>query len=170
MKSLIPVFCCFLFYSCEKTEIVNQQVLFQIEYSNAAWGIQHKIWLVDSSAVLSVYNLPPKWNHPDQNGYLSLDEMNENISQVETFGCNIDKSDLQKYSSMIGEAKKGQLTGPERRMYDAGTSVFSGFIFDRKRERYQQVILLQEGDIYSENLSEAAKEIYTWLKTLCIQL
>lgn len=170
MKSLFPLICCLLFYSCEKNEEINQQVLFQIEYSNAAWGIQHKIWLVDSSGVLSIYNLPEKWNQPDSHGFLSLIKMNENISQSAVFGCDVDKENLMKYFTLMDEAKKGQLTDPETRMYDAGCVVYSGFLYDSKRERYQQVILRQEGDVYIENKSAAAGEIYNWLKTLFIQL
>ena len=168
MKSLIPLICCLLFYSCEKIDEINQQILFQIEYSNAAWGTQHKIWLVDSSGILTSYNLPTKWNHPDDDGYLSLNEMNENISQSGVIGCNVDKSNLKKYFNLIDEAKKSQLTDPETQMYDAGTVVFSGFMYDPKREKYFQVIIRQEGDVYVENKSPEAKEIYNWLKTLCI--
>jgi hypothetical protein len=169
MKSLIPLFCCLLFYSCERIEDINQQVLFQIEYSNAAWGVQHKIWLVDSSGVLTIYNLPTKWNHPDSNGYLSLIEMNENISQSGVFGCHVDKVNLKKYLNLLDEAKKGKLTDPETRMFDAGSVVFSGFLYDPKRDKYLQAILRQEGDVYIENKSTEAEEIYDWLKTLCIQ-
>lgn len=167
MKSLIPLICCLLFYSCERIEEINQQILFQIEYSNAAWGTQHKIWLVDSSGVLTSYNLPTKWNHPDDDGCLSLSEMNENISQSGQLGCNVNKDNLFKYFNLIDEAKNGKIANPEQRMFDAGIVVYSGFLYNSKREIYKQIFIRQEGDIYIENQSEAAQEIYNWLKTLC---
>ena len=166
-NTLLILLCIFLFNACEKIKDIDQQVLFQIEYSNAAWGIQHTIRLIDSSGVFTTYDLPAKWNHPDAEGYLSLSAMFENISQPGQFGCNVDKGNLKKYFNLIDEAKKGKLTNPESRMFDAGIVVYSAFLYDSKKEMYLQVILRQEGDVYIENKSDAAEEIYNWLKTLC---
>jgi hypothetical protein len=156
-----------LITSCEKLQNVNQQILFQIEYSNAAWGIQHNVWLIDSSGVITTYNLPAKWNTPDTDGYISLSMMNENISQSGEKKCTITKADLRREFNLIDEAKNGILTKPETRMFDGGISIYSGYIYDSKREMYQQIIIRQVGDVYIENKSSAANEIYNWLRTIC---
>ena len=86
-----------LFTGCEKIKDINQEVLFQIEYSNAAWGVQHKIWLIDSSGIVTTYNRPTKWNHPNAEGYMSLSEMNENISQSGEIRSSVERGNLKKY-------------------------------------------------------------------------
>lgn len=165
----ILLFCLgvFIISSCEKVPDINQQVLFQIEYSNYAWGSQHIIKLIDSSGVNTVWNNPARWNIPDSKGYISLSRMNENILQPGEIICVTDKRNLEKGFSLINEAKDGELTKPETRMFDAGIVVYSGYLYYPERKMYQQVFIRQTGDAYIENTSPAAKAIYFWLSTVC---
>ncbi|MCJ7449769.1 MAG: hypothetical protein MUO72_19000 [Bacteroidales bacterium] len=163
----ILILCIALLTGCEKITDINQQILFQVEYMNAAWGPQHHVRLVDSSGIVTSYDLPVIWNHPNSNGYISLFKMNENIVQTGEIDCTINKNILKKYFNKLDEAEKGDISDPEHRMYDAGITIYSGFLYDSHKEMYKQVFIRQVGDMYIENESNDANDIYNWMITIC---
>lgn len=152
---------------CEKIKDYDQEVLFQVEYYNFAWGTQHSGYLVDSSGSVIRFNLPEHWNLPDENGYISASEMHENLSQLEEISCRIEAGTLKENYNRLLKAQKGEITDPEQRMFDAGSTTYSGFIFEPAGKRYRQVILRQEGDMYIENKSGDALQLYLWMKNIC---
>lgn len=143
--------------------LINQQILFQVEYINGAWSFQHFGWLMDSSGNVRNYKLPEKWNFSDSAGYMSSADMSENFHQLDTVICKINKDTLQKYFYKLTNASTGKLTKPETQMYDAGSTLFSGYIYDLKSEKYKQILIKQIGDVYIENQSLEAKQIYNWM-------
>jgi hypothetical protein len=156
---------------CEKNDEINsnpdQRILFQVEYTNYAWGYQHNISLIDSTGVVTSYNMPPGWNTPDENGYISSAAMDENFSQVGTSSCTVNKAELKKFFGMLEEAQKGKLTTGDSGMRDFGAISYSGFIYDPLTEMYKEVFIWQYGDQNIMNSSEAAQKIYRWMTTMC---
>jgi hypothetical protein len=150
----------------DSLSVHNQEIFFQSDYINYAWGYQHSGWMIDSSGNVRGYNLPKDWTFADSNGIIDEIDMKKNIEQLDTLFSRIDKSILRKYIEKICDASKGDLTVPKSVMADAGSTIYSAFIFDQASKKYQQVILKQTGDLFIDNKSPEANEIYNWMINL----
>jgi hypothetical protein len=171
MKSKIIFVVLFaLITGCEKRDYplpdINQLILFQSEYINFAWVYVHSGILIDSSGNVRGYKLPKIWHFPDTAGYISLSDMNENIGQLDTSSFKIKKDTLLKYFNKLKNVAMSQMTKPVQVMADAGVHRYSGFLYDSKTKKYNEVLIRQSGDVYIENKSQDAKEIYNWMINL----
>ena len=144
----------------------DQEIFFQLEYINYAWSYQHSGWMIDSSGAVRGFKLPKTWTFIDSNGFISSIDMKKNIEQMDTVFTKIEKDSLSKYVSKILNASKGKITEPKTEMFDAGSSLFSAFIYDSKLKKYKQVIIKQTGDLFIDNLSIEANEIYNWMTNI----
>ncbi len=143
--------------------VLNQEIVFQSEYINYAWVYVHEGFVIDSSGNIRTYKLPKIWHFADTNGYISAADMLENIQQLNPPSSKVNKDTLlQNYNKLI-LAASGVLTEPKVEMFDAGGTVTSGFIYDSKLKKYKQILIRQTGDVYIENQSPYAKEIYDWI-------
>lgn len=159
--------------ACSKDDVnnpeINQQVLFQVEYINFAWGFQHSGILIDSSGRVWSYRMPDKWNYPDSRGYIGSDEMEENLQHLDSVLFLINHNTLiQNYSKLIGAAN-GRITEPRHEMCDAGAIVYSGYKYEPGAKRYKRILIRQWGDFFIENRSPEADELYQWLHNLVNQ-
>ena len=170
-RTIIYIFFIILLSGCEKEynslSDIQQEVLFQVDYVNAAWGYQHFGSFIDKTGQVRTYDLPSSWNFPDEDGYISLTDMNENIDQLVDSDCTIEDDVLLKYFNKLVRAEEGKVTEPTTRGADMGATIYSGFVFDFQRNSYKQVLLRQVGDMYIENTSREAEQIYNWLLELC---
>lgn len=157
-----------LLTGCEKEDSFNprlrQQVLFQIEYVNYAWGYQHSGIIIDSTGNVGYFKFPENWNSPDKLGYITESEMNENLRQLRDINYSVRRDTLLNYFSMVETASKGELTDPYNRMFDAGTTVYSGYLYYPTIKKYKQVLIKQWGDWSIDNQSPEAGEIFRWLR------
>jgi hypothetical protein len=171
---LIASFPVVFLVSCEKKgtspeesfPAANQLVLFQVEYTNHAWGYSHCGIIIDSSGSAGYFNLPEIWHSPDSTGYISESGMNENIQQLDTTFYLPDRNTLLKYFNMVGNAAEGELSDPFHTAYDAGEVIYSGFLYEPGSRRYKQIFLRQEGDWSRVNNATEAKQIYAWLRSI----
>jgi hypothetical protein len=173
-KRVSLILCILLLISCEKQEVgdtfpnAHQLILFQVEYINYAWGFSHSGFLIDSSGVVTKFKYPLNWHHPDSTGYISVSEMEDNIRQLDTISFSVNKTAVLKYFSMLENISKGELIIPPYRAYDAGTTDFSGFLFDSNRQQYKHVLIKREGDRPIVNNSPEAEEVFQWLLKVCL--
>ncbi len=155
--------------SCKKennTPRINQEILFQVEYVNYAWGHQHHCILIDSSGNVWRYNLLENWHFVNLYGYISDNDMKENLQKSELTSIKIEKDTLLKYLNKLVIASHGKLTEPKHEGNDMGVVTYSGFFYDFNKKRYKEVLINQFGDISIENESKAASEILNWLKNI----
>jgi hypothetical protein len=166
---LIIVSSVLLFSSCiskdEYIDIDDGTMFFQAEYVNHAWGYQHKGIIIDQMGNIHEYEKPEKWVFAEENE-ISLEDFGNNLSKAETRLSLLPESDITRMKALAVQAKNGPVTGPDQQMYDAGTTSYSVYIYDKSSHKLRQYDLLWEGDLYKENTSEAAKEIVVWLKGL----
>jgi hypothetical protein len=171
MKNINSIFGLILtlisFNSC-KTEVpvLHQKILFEQHYVNYAWSYQNSGYLVDSLGYVRVFNLSKdtiKWNEPDKDGTISVEQMTRNLELCTTLVGQIDPDTISYYSSKIWAASKGNISAPQNIMADAGSNVFSAFIFDNKTNKYQKVMLKTWGDWTINNDAPEAESIYSWM-------
>lgn len=159
----------FLIISCKKDDSVTIQcslsfgIVFQHEYINYAWGYQHHGWVIDSSGYIRSFSMPHIWHFPDTNGILTRNEMHENMLQLDSTHNRVNHDTLLKYFKLLIKAQNGKISEPRNEMYDAGVAEYAGFLYDTSTDKYKKVFIQQWGDFCTENESEEAKQIYSWL-------
>jgi len=141
----------------------GQEIYFQMESINFAWVYYHAGNMIDSSGFVRGYNLPKNWNWPDSLGYIASSKMKENFGQLDTIFTKINRDTLEKYINKIYKASKGPITKPVTQMYDAGTTRFSAYLYDSNSKIYREVLIKQIGDVFIDNKSSEANQIYNWM-------
>jgi len=171
------ILCLVLLIGCEKNKdkvkeswpSANQVVLFQIEYSNYAWGYQHNIVIIDSSGKVRSLSLPKNWNRPDSAGFISESSMNENLSQLDTGSFYVNKNELLEHFSKIRKISEGVLSKPQNTAFDSGETDYSSFLYDSPNKRYKQVLIKRFGDWSTENSAPEAEDVFNWLTMIFIK-
>lgn len=166
-RILIVTLSTLLLSGCEKIPDYDNNTIFMVEFSNRAWVIQHSGIMIDSTGNVMTFNLPTTWNRPDEMGFISLADMQENLAQMEEISCTVTRNDFAKYSSKLMKAKNGTLSDPENEMDDFGTVQYSGFLYDPDNNCFKKILIKQTGDWAIENSSKEAKALYEWLKRPC---
>ena len=156
--------------SCkEEITVLNQKIYFEKHYVNMAWVPQSTGFLIDSTGSVLQFSwmeVSHVWYDTDSAGYISSTDMDKNSSFCTPVGYHINADTLKHYVDKIYEASKGKISNPQHVMADAGTTTYSAFIFNPKTNRYKQVLLKTEGDIFTTNSAPEANEIYNWLKRI----
>ncbi len=152
----------------------EQKFLFEFEFMNAAWGWMHYGFYIDNEGNVYKFESPldldieDQWR-PNSNGYYSETDLLEKYSLQREFIMKIEIADLIVKMGRIGYASKGELSAPQHVMADAGSSRFRCYVYHdniRGLDRYEEILLLEEGDLLIENLSPDAKYLYNWLKSI----
>jgi len=167
IRNLTILFVLLIFAGCEIINDLHPTALFEIQYINYAWGYQHSGSIINASGDVREFDLPSAWNYPDNTGYISKADMEENLAQLGEIKCTVNKGDFGYYSDKLANAQKGKLTTPEHQMCDFGSLSYSGYIYEPGKNRYKYVLIRQTGDFYVENKSRDASDIYDWLTSPC---
>jgi hypothetical protein len=171
MKTKNLIFLLFLVLTSCNSELPNfkQKVLFELHYSNWAWGYQNRGFLIDSLGYVRAFDLSKKtseWNSPDSTGYITKDKMDGNLEFCDSVICQLNADTLSHYIGKIWGASKGTISKPEMQMADFGELVYSAYIYDDKTNRYKVVMIKTYGDWMSNNSSTEAEEIYAWMNRI----
>lgn len=171
LKIWIMLFIPFLFISCEEeidTQNIEkkQLIYFQRDYRNYAWGYAHNGWFVDSAGNVISYYLPESWTEIDTLGNISDSAQLANLNISDTICYHITETELLENIGLISDAFSGTFTEPEHEMCDAGISRYYAYKYNSATKTYSSVLIKQTGDLQIDNTSEAAGQIYDWLKTV----
>ncbi len=151
--------------SCKKSDnanpILNQEVVFQIDYVNGFTN-EHCGLAIDSAGIIWKYNNPANWNYLDSENCIESNKMKENLQKME-ITSKIEKDVLLNYYRKLCIAASGELTEPRLEGYDIGILSYMGFIYDLKTNKYKQVLIKQSRSVIIENKSKEASDIYNWL-------
>ena len=78
----------------------NQQILFQYEYVNYAWGYQHNGFIIDNEGKILTYNNPENWNFREKESNLTEAQVAENISKCKDSGKKISHDELTEIQQL----------------------------------------------------------------------
>ncbi|GAF89870.1 unnamed protein product, partial [marine sediment metagenome] len=127
-------------------DIINQKILFEVEYINGAWGWVHNGRYIDNSGRLYNYYLyEDRWK-PQRNGIYTESELFEKFNHSKEFVKQIDYNELTQMANLIPAASKGKLSDPVGVMADAGLLTYKGYLYDESENEYIEVILRVSGD------------------------
>jgi len=152
---------------CEKLLDNNPEALFLCQYINHAWGYRNSGYLIDREGNVRLFELPEKWNYPNESGYLTVDEMNENLQQTVETSCIVRKGDMAYFASKLRAALSGKTSEREHTACDMGSTSYGGYIYEPEKNMYKYVFIRQTGDFSCENMSREADVIYEWMQDPC---
>jgi hypothetical protein len=144
----------------------NNEILFQFEYINYAWGYQHTGFIIDNQGNVLTYNNPEGWNFADKDLTLTGEQVSQNISLCTHSGKKINESELRKYSGYIKNISSSQVTAMKNVAADTGSTEYICYLYSGNTGTYKKYLIKMEGDFTCENLNFYSKKVANWLKDI----
>lgn len=141
-------------------------VLFQYEYYNYAWGFRHLGFMIDQKGNVNGFKQPKNWTVPDSMGMMSKAGLENNLAQCDTVCGTVDKFLLDENYKKIPDIRNGKIIDNGLVMADAGTGELSAWFWNERAEKYENVFLISNGDVYKVNSHPDVKELVDWLRKI----
>lgn len=167
-KILLMILIGLILTGCGKNFILSddQEVLFQYEYQNNAWGAQHEGYFIDKEGNVLKYKSPEEWNHPDNDLIIYLDQLSENLDRCSIAETVIPEAELEKYSRYISNISSSKISAPKQSGADMGSHRYICYKYDETFKVYKGFLIKLEGDITRENLNFYSKKVVSWMKDI----
>lgn len=171
-RSFSPVVCTLLllmsFSGCSDDITVSdqQEVFFEVNYSNQAWGYQFKGFLIDKDGRVRTYDKPDKWNNELNAVSFTAEDLAANLSKTTLSSYLVPAADLSKYISQSAQVGDSDFTEPHSVGADGGATSFYIYRYDASSKVYKAILLKQIGDVEIFNKDTDAKAIADWLTTV----
>ncbi|HOB84177.1 MAG TPA: hypothetical protein PK521_09420 [Bacteroidales bacterium] len=144
----------------------DQEVLFQYEYRNHAWGKQHSGYFIDKKGNILIYNNPEEWNNPDNDLMIYQDKLHENLDRCTISDKIIPLYELEKFTRHIPNISSSKVSAVRNTGADMGSHKFICYKFDETFHVYKGYLIKMEGDNTCENLNFYSKKIVSWMKEI----
>jgi len=166
-QTIIITIVLFCLLGCNKKKyesIPHGYYTFEVE--NWAWGHQHNGWIIDADGNVMSFNLPANWKRPDSLGFISEEDILDNLSKCKNKIKNITARKLYENNKLLEGAAIGSFSEKENTANDMGWIQYSCYQFDVEKGLYKKIKLHVEGDWSFHNESNEAKEITAWMKKI----
>lgn len=166
-----PIFLCSfmlaaLFLGCSDDQITvsdEQEILFEVNYVNYAWGYQNRGFFIDKTGRIRTYEKPKDWKFASL-GSLTAAEMDENLSKTTVFAdYTVPQAELAQYVNLMKKVSDSDLTDPVNSRVDGGSTSQYVYRFDTGTKTYSTVLLQSTGDVDQFNRDPDARKISDWL-------
>ncbi len=153
---------------CNKDHNISdrQEVLFQYDYNNSAWGFQHYGFIIDNKGEVITYNNPKDWNYPDKSYIITEKQIAENLQKCELSGIKIPMEELHKYTNYIRNISSSMVSAKQNVANDAGTTEFICYRYLESTGAYEGHLIKMEGDYKCENLNFYSKKVASWMRAI----
>ncbi|MDR1983581.1 MAG: hypothetical protein LBQ28_01980 [Prevotellaceae bacterium] len=151
-----------------------QDIIFERYYINYAWGYSHSGFMIDKNGLIHVYSQHEiiysnnNWNFPDDNGYITEENMKENLENTTIAKACINITELHKYAELIALVKENDYS-EQQQGADMGAVVNICYLYNDKTHTYKHIVLSAHGDWTRINNNPVAKIIDNWLNTIRIE-
>jgi hypothetical protein len=165
---ILFIFAACLFTGCKKNNAISekQEILFQFDYINYAWGYRHNGFYVDSEGKILTYDNPQEWNFPDDDFTLTESQLHKNLENCLYSGKKIPASELRKYADYIKNISSSKVSALKNVAADAGSIQYICYQFSGVPPAYKGCLIKMEGDFTCENLNFYSKRVSAWLKNI----
>ena len=148
--------------SGHRPPLVRGPAIFDVTYSNQAWGYVLRGWFIDERG--DIY----RFDHSDAPWTADADTLSEaalleKFSHGRRLAGHVPADELADMIALLPEAAAGTLTPVELRCADGGTTTDQAWVRLASGHAYARVLIHQRGDLWRANLSPAAATIYEWL-------
>ena len=154
-------------FGCKKSEVntdITQAVLFEYEYVNHAWIYTHMGWMIDENGEVKGFTSPGNWKFTDDEGYISKEDLESNLSQTDTCYFAISKDDILNHFNERFDLLNGRIDTSDTFMADAGIGGLYVYVWNQQMNKYKKQVLATSGDISVTNSHHKAGTIISWLK------
>ena len=154
-----------LFVSCSDDVALTgeQEVYFEVHYTNQAWGNQFKGFLIDKQGLVRTYDKPASWKDIDGTLTLSKENMDANIGQTTVSSTQIAASELDKYIAISRKVNSDSFSKPANGGADLGLVRLYSYTYNADQKTYTAVLLRQTGNVIIQNQDANAAELADWL-------
>jgi hypothetical protein len=151
--------------SCSDDVVVTneQEVYFEIHYTNQAWGNQFKGFLIDKQGQVRTYDKPASWNDIEPSPTLTKEQMEANLSQTTVSATKTDATELNKNIDSAKKITGDSFSKPLNGGADLGFTRFYSYTYNADTKTYTAVLLRQTGNVIIHNQDAHAKEVADWL-------
>lgn len=140
----------------------EQEILFEVNYVNYAWGFQNNGFLIDKKGRVRTYDKPKDWKFANA-GPFTVAEMDERVAKTTISKYTVPANELSEYVNKLRRVSDKEYTDPVSVGADMGASSFYMYRYDTGSKTYQAVLLQSVGDNSVYNKDSDAKEIADWL-------
>lgn len=144
----------------------DQQIFFEVDYQNYAWGFVWHGFYVDADGAVWQYGDSVSTDRTAQSDAYSLEELMEKYSNQRELLGTVEEEELREMAGLIPSAARGRVTEPVGRCFDFGITTFHAFEYDADDGLYHPVLLYQAGDMARENTSESARRLTEFLMAI----
>jgi len=142
----------------------DQEILFQYEYRNYAWGNQHQGYFIDKKGNILTYSNPEGWNNPDSDMMIYQDKLHENLDKCSISDKTVPLFELEKFARYIPNISSSKVSATRSTGADMGSHTFFCYKYDETFHVYKGYLIKMEGDNTRENLNFYSKKIVSWMK------
>lgn len=162
---LLPALAALILAGCHGSESAQKKVtggyLFEVSYTNFAWGYAHRGMYIDSAGGVHTFEWQrngDRWEPKDDEVYTSADLAAKYAPGAAT-GGTIPGDTLRLMLDSFVPASTGSLSDTTHPMADAGVTRSSLYLYDAGAGTYRRIPLRQRGDLRFDNLAPAARTL-----------
>lgn len=145
----------------------QQQILYEVESVNFAYGYQHRGYYIDLRGAVHSYNFKGTgevWRD-SAGGTFSEQTLMKKFSHHDSLLVMADRDSLLWSYGLVKEALNGTTTDTIKAGADRGSVFYNVYVYDPGVGMYQRVTLREEGDWSFHNQSPGAMQLVDWLKS-----
>jgi hypothetical protein len=159
----------FLLAACNDTDSdQNSSYRFYVEYTNHAWGFDHRGLFINDSGEVYSYQLEQIPDLERDNSYTEQ-ELDNLFAQNQAYLMTLESSEFSSMVSMSERVETDHLTDPENNCFDAGIYRYSTFDYNKDTGVYSDILLYQTGDWRIVNNDANAIAVRDWLIALALE-
>lgn len=140
----------------------DQEVFFEVNYVNYAWGFQNNGFLIDKMGRVRTFDKPKDWKFAEP-GPLTTAEMDERLAKTTVAKYTVPANELAQYIKKMKRVSDKDFTELSNRGADMGARGYYVYRYDSGSKMYHAVLLQSVGDNEIYNKDSDAKEIAEWL-------
>jgi hypothetical protein len=172
--NFLGIFFLALFTACgtpptDTVDNIEQDYLFEVEYVNHAWGLAWTGLVVDRSGDIYAYDHGHAIWEPSRADAFTKTELDNKYEHSSRYIGRIDQATIAQQFSRISSVGDHFLN-PQQACADAGSITYRAFSYEPTTSEYRPLLLREEGDIPQKNISNAAEELASWLRSLVMTL
>lgn len=129
--------------SCDERNIsieADQNVVFEVNYSNSAWFKQFKGFLIDRNGSVKTYDNPVSWNPVKENQEVTAGQMQENLLHTSESPFKVPVQQMEQYITKAGHVLSNY-SKPARIGADHGIIRYYAYLYDEKNRLIRRFYL-----------------------------
>jgi hypothetical protein len=123
----------------------NSSYRFHVEFTNNAWGIDHRGLYINDSGEVYSYQLEQPSDLERDDSYTEQ-ELDDLFAHNQAYLITLESSEFSSMVSMSERVETDSMTDPENSCVDAGIYRYSTFDYNKDTGIYSDILLYQTGD------------------------